>query len=470
MEDKFSKDNDENSIVEQTPVNGEQFEEEQFSALSETKDASTTDSVNEYSTSDTKTKQVEPGNAEAVADTKVKKAGSEKEEVPVDFEVKEAEIGENVALDDSKIKIVDTVEKNVSDNITEETFDKDKKKSKFTTYKVIRILCMVGFVVFLFLFINEVVIQPIKIKKSVDLARELYDTPTAAPSVTASPIITAAPKVTEAIQATPTPDPNRDEKGRLLQFKKLLKKNEDVAGWIKIPDTNIDYVVMQSGKENPNYYLDKDINKEYSKAGTLYLDIQAPVERNTSIQNYVIYGHNMVSTAEKMFHYILKYKNGVSYYKEHPVISFDTIYNTGKWKIFAVFITNGSSKKEPLFDYRTSTFKTSSDFLNFVYQLRVRSVLNIDSVDINENDQLLMLSTCSYEVDNDYRTVIVARKVREGEDATVDVDSATINPNPLYPNRYYKKNGGEAPEISTFEKALADEKIKWYSPVDNDKK
>ena len=41
----------------------------------------------------------------------------------------------------------------------------------------------------------------------------------------------------------------------------------------------------------------------------------------------------------------------------------------------------------------------------------------MDSVDINENDQILTLSTCSYELPN-YRLVIVAQ-VREG-DSTVD--------------------------------------------------
>jgi sortase B len=102
--------------------------------------------------------------------------------------------------------------------------------------------------------------------------------------------------------------------------------------------------------------------------------------------------------------------------------------------------------------------------LNFVYQIKIRSVLNIDSVDITDDDQLLMLSTCSYEADN-YRTVIVARKVREGEDPGVDVDSVTKNKHPLYPESYYYRYGGEAPKLpATFEEAAADQKIDWYTP------
>ena len=333
-------------------------------------------------------------------------------------------------------------------------------KSKFNRYKIIRIISIIGFIIFTALFINEVVIQPIRIKNSIDLTRDLYNKPTETP---ATPVLTKAPEPTTVIPATPTPDPNRDAQGRLLQFKDLLNTSNDVKGWLTIPDTNIDYVVTQGSKDNPDYYLDKDINGKYSKAGTLYLDIRSSVEDNT--KNYVIYGHNMVSTVEKMFHFLLNYKK-VSYYQQHPLITFDTIYNTGEWKIFAVFITNGSDKKETLYDYRTSTFKGSSEFLNFVYQMRIRSILNIDTVDINENDQILTLSTCSnYELDN-YRTVIVARKVREGEDTTVDVDSVTKNENPLYPESYYRHYGGKAPVLAdTFEEALTNGDIKWYKEV-----
>lgn len=345
----------------------------------------------------------------------------------------------------------------------------EKKKRKPDIYQITRVLCILGFVVFSGLFINEVVIQPIRIKNSINATRELYNKPSQAPIVTVVPskaLITeiVPTKEPEIKEATPTPDPNRDEQGRLLQFKDLLAINEDVKGWITIPDTNIDYVVMQSSKDDPDYYLSKDIYGEYSKAGTLYLDFRSSVETNT--KNLVIHGHNMVSTSEKMFHRLLDYKK-LSFYKERPVFTFDTIYNTGQWKIFAVFISNGSSKKEPLFDYRQSTFKDASEFLNFIYQIRIRSLLNIDTVDINENDQIITLSTCSYEVD-DYRTVIVARKVRDGEDPWVDVDRVTKNKTPLYPQSYYKKMGGEAPKLTpTFEEAYEKGEINWYLPSED---
>lgn len=99
----------------------------------------------------------------------------------------------------------------------------EMKKSKRKLYKTFRILCTIGFVLFFALLINEVVIQPIRIKKSVDLTRDLYIKPTEGPTVTPSPApvpddvikIASVPVVTvsptpEVVAATPTPDPNRD--------------------------------------------------------------------------------------------------------------------------------------------------------------------------------------------------------------------------------------------------------------------
>lgn len=44
---------------------------------------------------------------------------------------------------------------------------------------------------------------------------------------------------------------------------KLKKRNSDVIGYLEIPDTTISYPVMQS-KDNPDFYLTHDIDKNYS--------------------------------------------------------------------------------------------------------------------------------------------------------------------------------------------------------------
>ncbi len=378
-----------------------------------------------------------------------------------DVELRAAVRDEDSAAD----KAEDTTEESSnepSQEIDSAPDTKKSKKNKIDLFKILRIICGIGFVVFTALFINEVFIQPRRANIAVDQTRDLYRKTTQAP-ITYQPEPTKAPESTEVkkgVDATPTPDPTRDEEGRLLVFQDLLAENEDTKGWITIPDTNIDYVVMQNS-EDDEYYLRRDFNREDQQAGTLFIDGKSSVEEKT--QNQVIHGHNMRST-KNMFHELTKYKK-LDFFKKNPTFTYDTIYQTGQWKIFSIFITNGSNRKEPFFDYTQSTFKDSTDFLNFIYQVRIRSIFNADTVDINENDETLTLSTCSYELNN-YRLVIVARKLRPGEDLIVDTESFSKNSDTLYPQTYYDYYKKEAPLLpATFEEALEQELINWYKPI-----
>jgi sortase B len=317
--------------------------------------------------------------------------------------------------------------------------------------KSLGIICILGFLVFIGLLVNEVFIQPYRTQKAQDKTYALYHDSN---SANHSLLVTQPAKK----KANAARVPGRDKKGRLLKFASLLKKNEEVKGWLTIPGTNINYVVMQPQKENRDYYLTRNMFREYDKAGSLFIDPHGSLERKD--KNIVIHGHNMAST-QNMFHSLVNYKS-LDFYKKRPVFTFDSIYETGKWKIISIFITNGTSKKEKLFNYTKSEFLNASDFLNFIYQLKIRSMLNINSVDINVHDRIMCLSTCSYEINN-YRTVVVARKVRKGEDPSVDVSGVTVNQTPLYPSTFYAQYGGHPPALEdTFEKALQNNEITWY--------
>lgn len=356
--------------------------------------------------------------------------------------------------------------------------DIDTKKKKISIYKKLRILFTIAFFVFLGLFINEVAIQPYKMHKAIDKAKELYHSdPVIVEEVTQnnqdadeddSEVNGDETTSNSEITPTPTPDPNRDEEGRLKKFSKLLEVNEDVKGWIKIDntdgenDTKIDYVVVQSDANDPEFYLNKDwATKEYLKAGSIFLDYTSSVEDNS--KNLIIHGHNMTSS-DDMFHYLLDYRN-INFLKEHPIISFDTIYEEGLWKVFAVVTTPGNNNKGDYFQFIRSNFKNDRDFIEYIYQVRIRSRFNIDDVDINEDDQILTLSTCSYELPN-YRLIILARKVREGEDISVNTDTITENKDALFPASFHQHYGTKVPDIPSFDAALEDGNIHWYNPME----
>lgn len=335
------------------------------------------------------------------------------------------------------------------------------KNKKPLKPKINIILTAMSLILFLFsvgLLANEYIIKPMKSKAVIEESKELYHpvTETESDTVTDSPNV-----ITKESEDTAVPEEisDFDESGRLKEFSDLLKVNSDVKGWIRIPGTNIDYPVLQSSKDDPEYYLTRNLYKETDKMGSIFIDINSSVEEKT--RNLVLHGHNMTST-DNMFHYLLKYDN-IEYYKEHPLIEFNTIYEKGMWKIISVFKANANIT-EDFFNYTKAVFADDADYLEFIYKLRVRSLYNLP-VDINEKDSVITLSTCSYELDN-YRTVIVARKVREGETDIVDVEQAVKNPSVLYPANWYDNYGGTPPVITNFADELKKSEINWYKAND----
>ena len=162
------------------------------------------------------------------------------------------------------------------------------------------------------------------------------------------------------------------------------------------------------------------------------------------------------------FHSLVDYSN-IDFYKSSPVFTIDTEKGPNAWKVISIFKTNTKSDQGKIFEYLQYKFSDTSNFLDFVYQVRERSLIDTP-VDLNEDDQLVTLSTCSYEFD-DFRTVVVARKVREGEDSSVDINKAVVNNDAVWPECYYKKNGGQQPVLTNFDDALKNGKINWYNKL-----
>lgn len=227
----------------------------------------------------------------------------------------------------------------------------------------------------------------------------------------------------------------------------LVSKYKDTVGYLKVPGTTIDEVVVQY--TDNDYYLRKSPvggKNEYYHAGCYFADYRCAIDL---CQNTIIYGHNLADETTR-FGQLEKYRN-LDFYKKNPVIYFDTPNSVGKWKIVAVFMTNADAEDGVIFYYRDRTYQTQETFLKFIERCRRRSYIDCP-VDVRENDRILTLSTCDYELNppGNYspskgRFAIIARMVREGEDETVDVSQAKLNENPLLPEGWYKRFGGEMP-------------------------
>ena len=206
--------------------------------------------------------------------------------------------------------------------------------------------------------------------------------------------------------------------GLLAQFQSLYDQNPDIRGSIRIPGTVVDYPVVET--MDNSFYLDHDFNRQSSDYGTLFLDYRDQIRPASLSRNLIIYGHNMKDG--QMFHILPKYQQ-MDFYRSAPVISFNTIYGESNWKVFACFIANVSEKDGYVFQYLRTSFSSDSDLASFIKEVQARSLLNI-AVDVQPTDTLLTLSTCTYEY-NDARFVVMARKVRAGE----NTDAAAVSRN-----------------------------------------
>jgi len=276
-------------------------------------------------------------------------------------------------------------------------------------------------------------------------------------------------EIQEIAYRSEDPDKPKDEDAPEQDWDALKEINDEIVGWITIPDTVIDYPVLEhEGDDRYNqYYLKRTYKGDYSEYGSIFIDYRST--DSTKSRNVIMHGHDMNDGS--MFAGMLKYtpkgdlKGKLDYYQEHPVITFNTPDGDAKYKIISVFKTSTRYEHGEFFNYMQGEFNSDAEFMNFVYNMRIRSMFDIP-VTCNENDQIITLSTCCYEF-YEWRCVIVARKVRPGEDPSVDVDLADYNPSPLFPDVYYERYGGERPDMGTFKSANAKGKIDWYDGKGN---
>ena len=227
--------------------------------------------------------------------------------------------------------------------------------------------------------------------------------------------------------------------GMMKKYAYLYAINPDLVGWVRVPGTMINIQVVQSSTAEAEY-LRKDFYGNKSRYGTPYMDYRDDPKYLS--QNTTIYGHHMSDGL--VFADLKKYKT-IEGFKENPIFYFDTLYKKYTFKVYAVIISNSQEKDDGdyIFNYTVPNFKSQDQFMSYVAALDERSLYKT-GVDIQPNDKLLTLSTCTYEF-SDARLAIVGRMVRDGESEDVDVSAATVNPNPRYPQAWYDKKGIDNP-------------------------
>lgn len=248
-----------------------------------------------------------------------------------------------------------------------------------------------------------------------------------------------------------------EKPGIQVDFLGLYSQNPDIVGWISLGDendpiVNINYPVLQAADND--YYLTHNFLKQTTQRGAIFADYRNKFGNGELSANTILYGHNMWN-GDTMFAKLSRYYDGgipkgetndpLKFYREHPTITFNTLYDNAEWKVFACVLFNTQEELGEVYPYiNVRDFKNKKAFNNFILDIMDRSVIWTD-VDLQYGDNIMTLSTCYYPYGKekaDTRVAVFARKVRDGESTEVDVSAAVRNPDPLKFTYQYRVEGG----------------------------
>jgi len=187
------------------------------------------------------------------------------------------------------------------------------------------------------------------------------------------------------------------------RFLRLRQKNHDIIGWLRMEDI-LDQAVVQ--RDN-TYYLRRDYLGYHNVNGAIFLDEDCKLY--TRPYTLTLYGHNM-KTGE-MFGALRNYENS-AFYHNNPFITFDTMYETGRYVIFSVATISLDDEQWEYVNMDKLNAATVAWRREAIHQLKIQSIYT-DVIDVQPEDQILLLMTCVE--DEDERRVVAARRIRDGE-------------------------------------------------------
>ena len=178
----------------------------------------------------------------------------------------------------------------------------------------------------------------------------------------------------------------------------LISINENVIGWLCIPDTLIDFPVV--GAEDNSFYLSHDFSGNESRRGCLFMD------KDTEMMDFnrVIYGHNMGGGSEAMFSTLLSFKEKAYFDKQRYFCFTETGKKTSVYMIIAV--VKYDVKDAEKWDFRVRNHATEEECQVFMEEIKERALYYREEPEPPQ--RLMVLATCDRsEYGKDGRLLVI---------------------------------------------------------------
>ena len=174
----------------------------------------------------------------------------------------------------------------------------------------------------------------------------------------------------------------------------LKSINNNYEMWIQIPNTEINYPIVQA--EDNEYYLKHNFKNESNMSGTVFVDYRNNIDED---RNLILYGHNMRNGT--MFNNITKFKEESFFNNNNNTINIIRNNILYQYEIFSIYVEDESKVSLEI------EFTDNDAFVNYALNEASKSMYNKNII-ITEEDKIITLVTCSYEYTG-ARTILVGK-------------------------------------------------------------
>ncbi len=175
-----------------------------------------------------------------------------------------------------------------------------------------------------------------------------------------------------------------EDPGKVIDWEALWEENEDIYAWIYIPNTNIDYPILQH-PSNDTYYLEYNLDGSKGLPGCIYTEkINA---KDFTDHNTLIYGHNMRNGT--MFKDVHKFAEE-EFFNENRFIF---IYTPDELLIYDIYAAYRFTDAHILLSYDCETEAGFGMYLQMI-QNSYGTTGNFREVEVDQTDRIITLSTC----------------------------------------------------------------------------
>lgn len=207
------------------------------------------------------------------------------------------------------------------------------------------------------------------------------------------------------LKPEPEPEPEPEEPQvyipeKNLDWESIKATNPDIYAWLYVPDTDVDYPVLQH-PEDDTFYLLHNLDGSEGRPGCIYSEKEYN-HKDFDDSVTVLYGHNMRNGT--MFRSLHNFEEEEFFSRER----FIYIYTPDGNYAYEVFGAFELDDRHLLYGW---DFSLPGALEGYLAVLKKDLSGHIKDVEITEDDKLIILSTCSSPDRKDYRYMVTGKRL-----------------------------------------------------------